>query len=86
LRAATVSEWVDRIASAGVAVAPVNTIDQVFSDPQVVASGQVVAFDHAALGEIRLVGSPIHMSRTPASHQGAPPTLGEHTAEVLGKH
>jgi len=82
---ATVSEWVDKIGSAGVAVAPVNTIKDVFSDPQVVGSGQVVAFDHTTLGEINLVGSPIHMSRTAVIHQGAPPTLGEHTSDVLGK-
>jgi crotonobetainyl-CoA:carnitine CoA-transferase CaiB-like acyl-CoA transferase len=51
----------------------------------VVASRQVASFDHTTLGEIKLVGSPIHMSRTPVAHQGAPPVLGEHTHEVLGK-
>ena len=81
----TVAEWVDKISYAGVAVAPVNSIKDVFSDPQVVASGHVASFDHTTLGEINLVGSPIHMSRTPVTHQGAPPTLGEHTKEVLGK-
>lgn len=82
---ATVAEWVDRIAAAGVAVAPVNTIREVFSDPQVVASGQVAKFEHSTLGEIELVGSPIHMDRTPARHQGAPPILGEHTQEILAE-
>ena len=82
---ATVAEWVDKISSAGVAVAPVNSIKDVFSDPQVVASGQVAKFNHTTLGEINLVGSPIHLSRTPVTHQGAPPILGEHTKEVLGK-
>lgn len=85
LASATVSEWVDRISAAGAAVAPVNSISDVFSDPQVMASGQVVPFDHSTLGEIQLVGSPIHMSRTPVTPRGAPPTLGEHTEEVLGK-
>jgi crotonobetainyl-CoA:carnitine CoA-transferase CaiB-like acyl-CoA transferase len=85
LTGASVAEWVERISAAGVAVAPVNSIDEVFSDPQVVASGQVAKFDHTSLGEIKLVGSPIHMSRTPVAHQGAPPVLGEHTDEVLGK-
>jgi crotonobetainyl-CoA:carnitine CoA-transferase CaiB-like acyl-CoA transferase len=85
LAGATVSEWVDRIGAAGVAVAPVNSIRDVFSDPQVVASGQVVPFEHTALGEIQLVGSPVHLGRTPVSYQGAPPTLGEHTEEILGK-
>jgi crotonobetainyl-CoA:carnitine CoA-transferase CaiB-like acyl-CoA transferase len=85
LSAATVSEWVDRISAAGVAVAPVNTISQVFADPQVVASGQVTTFDHKTLGEIHLVGSPIHLSRTPVRHQGAPPVLGEHSEEILAE-
>jgi formyl-CoA transferase len=76
---------VERIGAAGVAVAPVNSIPEVFTDPQVVASGQVAAFDHATLGEIHLVGSPIHMSRTPVSHQGAPPALGEHTEALLAE-
>ena len=85
LATATVSEWVERISAAGVAVAPVNTISEVFEDPQVMASGQVMPFEHTTLGEIRLVGSPIHMSRTPVTKHSAPPTLGEHTEEVLGK-
>jgi crotonobetainyl-CoA:carnitine CoA-transferase CaiB-like acyl-CoA transferase len=85
LAAATVSEWVERISAAGVAVAPVNTISQVFADPQVVASGQVAMFEHKTLGEIQLVGSPIHLGRTLVHHQGAPPVLGEHTAEVLAE-
>src|SRR4029077_10043675 len=85
LTGGSVSEWVDRISAAGVAVAPVNSIRDVFADPQVVASGQVVPFEHATLGEIQLVGSPVHLSRTPVTHQAAPPILGEHTDEVLGK-
>jgi crotonobetainyl-CoA:carnitine CoA-transferase CaiB-like acyl-CoA transferase len=85
LSTGTVSEWVERIGAAGVAVAPVNSIPEVFTDPQVVASGQVATFDHATLGEIHLVGSPIHMSRTPVSHQGAPPALGEHTEALLAE-
>jgi crotonobetainyl-CoA:carnitine CoA-transferase CaiB-like acyl-CoA transferase len=83
LAAMTVSEWVERIGAAGVAVAPVNSIRDVFEDPQVAASGQVATFDHPSLGEIKLVGSPIHMSRTPVQDRAAPPTLGQHTEEVL---
>ena len=75
----------DKIGAAGVAVAPVNTIRELFSDPQVVASGQVATFDHSTLGEIELVGSPIHMDRTPVRLQGAPPVLGEHTEEILSE-
>ncbi len=83
LATATVADWVDRIGAAGVAVAPVNRIDQVFSDPQVITSGQVANFRHATLGDIHLVGSPLHLSRTPVQLQGAPPTLGQHTNAVL---
>lgn len=85
LLGATVAEWVEKIGAAGVAVAPVNTIREVFSDPQVVASSQVAKFEHSTLGEIELVGSPIHMDRTPVRHQGAPPVLGEHTEDILSE-
>ena len=72
-----------RIGAAGVAVAPVKRIDQVFSDPQVITSGQVALFRHATLDDIHLVGSPLHLSRTPVHLQGPPPTLGQHTNTVL---
>ena len=78
--------WMEALEAAGVPCAPVNTIDQVFADPQVEARGMQIRMPHPLAGEdIRLVGSPIELSRTPVSYRLAPPTLGQHTDEVLAE-
>ena len=76
--------WVDGLAPVGVPCGPVNTIDKVFRDPQVVARGMKIAMDHPKAGRpIPLIASPIRMSKTPVDYRQAPPTLGQHTDEVL---
>ena len=78
--------WMEALESAGVPCAPVNTIDRVFTDPQVDARGMQIRMPHPLAGEdVRLVGSPIRLSRTPVSYRRAPPTLGQHTDEVLAE-
>ena len=78
--------WMEALEAAGVPCAPVNTIDQVFADPQVEARGMQIRMPHPLAGEeVRLVGSPIGLSRTPVSYRRAPPTLGQHTDEVLAE-
>ena len=78
--------WMEALEAAGVPCAPVNTIDQVFADPQVEARGMQIRMPHPLAGEeVRLVGSPIGLSRTPVRYRRAPPTLGQHTDEVLAE-
>ena len=78
--------WMEALEAAGVPCAPVNTIDRVFADPQVEARGMQIRMPHPLAGEdVRLVGSPIRLSRTPVSYRRAPPTLGQHTGEVLAE-
>ena len=85
-RTRATAAWMEALEAAGVPCAPVNTIDQVFADPQVEARGMQVRMPHPLAGEdIRLVGSPIELSRTPVSYRRAPPTLGQHTDEVLAE-
>ena len=80
------ARWMEALEAAGVPCAPVNTIDQVFADPQIKARGMEIGMPHPLAGEdIRLVGSPIGLSRTPVSYRRAPPTLGQHTDEVLAE-
>lgn len=78
-------EWVDGLAALGVPCGPVNTLDQVFEDPQVQARGMRIDVPHAsaASGSVPLIANPIRMSRTPPSYRQSPPTLGEHTDAVL---
>jgi formyl-CoA transferase len=75
--------WLEEIAAAGIPCGPVQTIDQVFSDPQVLARDMVWMMPHPTAGEVSLVGSPLKLSETPVAGRLYPPLLGEHTEEVL---
>ncbi len=87
LRQATVmrtsAEWIDALEAAGVPCGPINRIDEVFADPQVVARGLQIALPHALAGSVPLVANPIRLSGSPVAYQRPPPLLGEHTEEVL---
>jgi formyl-CoA transferase len=75
--------WMTLLIDAGVPCAPVQTIDQVFLAPQVIAREMVVQVPHPTAGTIRMAGLPVKFSGTPAAIRLAPPLLGQHTAEVL---
>jgi crotonobetainyl-CoA:carnitine CoA-transferase CaiB-like acyl-CoA transferase len=83
IRGDTVAAWEARLATTGIAYAPVNRMDAVFRDPQVVASGQVVTVDHPTVGPLPLVGPAALLSVTPAVVRLPPPTLGQHTDAVV---
>jgi glutaryl-CoA transferase len=85
-RTMTTAECVRRLQAARVPCAPVNTIPEVTQHPQFAAmseAGGIVEMPVGALGEVKLVMSPIHLSATPVVARRPPPTLGEHTTEVL---
>ena len=76
--------WVDELNKAGVPCGPINTIDQVFADPQVKHLGIRRPVDHPKLGTYDVVGQPIHMSAFPQPERLRPtPDQGQHTDEVL---
>ena len=71
--------------TAGVPCGPVNTVDQVFEEPQAKHRGLEVTQARADLSApVRTVASPIRMSVTPVAYDRAPPALGQDTDEVLG--
>ena len=72
------AEWLAALEAAGVPCAPIRTLDEVFAAPE--SAGLVEDIADGARGALRLVASPIHLSRTPAATRRAPPLLGEHTA------
>jgi len=76
-------EWIKLCRDNGIPCGPINTIDKVFNDPQVLNRGMVVEVDHPTAGKIKLAGIPMKFSRTPALVKSPPPLLGEHTNEVL---
>jgi crotonobetainyl-CoA:carnitine CoA-transferase CaiB-like acyl-CoA transferase len=83
LQAAGRDEWVARFAEAGLPAGPINDIGQVFDDPQVRHREMAVEVEHPTAGRVRLPGIPVKFAGTPARVQGPPPTLGQHTDEVL---
>jgi crotonobetainyl-CoA:carnitine CoA-transferase CaiB-like acyl-CoA transferase len=79
----TTAEWVDLLEKAGVPNGPINDIAQVYEEPQVKARGIRVDLDHPIAGKLPTVASPMRFSATAVEYHGAPPTLGQHTEEVL---
>lgn len=79
----TRGDWLQRLEAAGVPCGPVNRIDEVFADRQVRARGMVAEAEHPLAGRVPLVASPLQFSQTPVTEPAAPPTLGQHTDEVL---
>ncbi len=75
-------EWIEALEAAGVPCGPINDLAGVFDDPQARARGLRIDLPHPA-GSAPGVASPIRLSRTPVEYRRAPPTLGQHTAEVL---
>jgi crotonobetainyl-CoA:carnitine CoA-transferase CaiB-like acyl-CoA transferase len=79
--------WLEKAEAAGLPCSPVNTVDQVFADPQVQHRGMKVTMPHplSATGTVDLIGNPIKLSATPVAYRRYPPRLGEHTDEVLNE-
>jgi formyl-CoA transferase len=75
--------WHQLLSGVGIPCAPINSIDQVFADPQVLARQMLVEMPHPTAGSVKLTGSPLKLSRTPVQMASHPPLLGEHTDEVL---
>ncbi|MGE0768175.1 MAG: CaiB/BaiF CoA transferase family protein [Hyphomicrobiaceae bacterium] len=83
-RTNTSDHWIAALNKAGVPCGPINTIDKTFAEPQVKHIGIARKVRHKKLGEMRVVGQPINMSRFPQPEAlGATPERGEHSAEVL---
>jgi crotonobetainyl-CoA:carnitine CoA-transferase CaiB-like acyl-CoA transferase len=80
----TTQEWIDQLRQNGLPCGPIQTVGQVCEDPQVIARDMIVSLDHPTAGPIRVTGVPIKLSDTPGEVHSAPPTLGQHTTEVLG--
>jgi formyl-CoA transferase len=76
-------QWLDALEAAGVPCGPINSLEQVFAEPQAVARGLRMEMPHPSAGKVSLVRSPMRFSETPLQHEMPPPTLGQHTDQVL---
>ena len=77
------SYWIERLTAAGVPCGSVRDLAELFSDPQIAARAMVEELQHATVGPMRVLGTPLKLSETAAAIRTPPPRLGEHTASVL---
>lgn len=79
----TKQEWIDLLESAGVPCGPINNLEEVFDNPQVIAREMRLDLPHPTADKVRLVASPMKLSVTPTQYQAPPPLLGQHNQQIL---
>ena len=79
------AQWIDLLTEAGVPCGAVRDVPDALADPQILARHMIEAVEHATAGPLKVLGVPIKLSETPGSVRTAPPTLGQHTSQVLSE-
>jgi len=77
------AHWLSQFEAGGIPSSPINTIDRVFENPQVLSREMKLNVPHPGAGSVPLVGSPIKIPTAPVEFRLSPPLLGEHTVEIL---
>jgi crotonobetainyl-CoA:carnitine CoA-transferase CaiB-like acyl-CoA transferase len=85
MKTRTKADWLAALEAAKVPCGAINTLGEVFVDPQIQARGMVQTWQHPIKADLQLVASPIKMSLTPVRQDLPPPMLGQHTTEVLNE-
>jgi crotonobetainyl-CoA:carnitine CoA-transferase CaiB-like acyl-CoA transferase len=83
LRTASREQWMTLLTAAGIPCGSVRDLREVFDDPQIAAREMLAELEHATLGWMKVVGTPVKLSDTPGALRAAPPALGAHTNAVL---
>lgn len=81
----TACSWIEKLEAAGVPCAPINRVDQVFEDKQVVHNKRVLSVEHPTVGMLKMVAPPATFYGTPLTTFAPPPLHGEHTDAVLSE-
>ncbi|MEY3979406.1 MAG: hypothetical protein RLZZ375_835 [Pseudomonadota bacterium] len=82
----SVEQWVSLLQPEGIPCGPVNSIAQTFANPQVVHRQMRIDLPHPLAGSVPSVANPIKFSGTPIQYGDAPPTLGQHSDQVLKEY
>ena len=85
-RKKTKAEWISLLEESGVPCGPINNFKEVFENEQVTARGVELQVPHPTTGSMKLVASPMRLSKTPTEVRMPPPTLGQHTEAILRDH
>jgi crotonobetainyl-CoA:carnitine CoA-transferase CaiB-like acyl-CoA transferase len=83
LREKPAEVWIEKLGASGIPCGRINTVAQALADPHTAAREMVRAVHHPTAGDVKMLGIPFRFSDTPASVRRAPPTLGQHTEQVL---
>ncbi len=83
LRGDVADAWIATLGVAGVPCGRINSVSQALDDPHAAARRMVETVEHPAIGTLRLLGIPFKLRDTPATVRRPPPTLGQHTEEIL---
>jgi crotonobetainyl-CoA:carnitine CoA-transferase CaiB-like acyl-CoA transferase len=80
-----VAYWIDELARIGVPCSPINSLEQLLAHPHMAASGMILDYQHPLAGPTKGVGQPILLNDVPRTAGKPPPTLGQHTDEILAE-
>jgi succinate---hydroxymethylglutarate CoA-transferase len=83
LRTEAAEAWLAKLTAGGIPCGRINSVAQALSDPHTVARDMVRSVQHPTAGEVRMLGIPFRFSDTPACVRRPPPTLGQHTEQIL---
>ena len=83
IRSRPAGEWVEILKAAAIPSGPIRNVSGALADPQVAARGVIIEMEHPALGMIKSMATPIHLSATPLTYRDYPPQLGEQTDTLL---
>ena len=83
LKGKTKKEWKGLLDAAGIPSGPINTIEELFNDSHIKERNMIVEMEHPTIEDLRVVGSPIKLSKTPVTMRHHPPLFGEHTCSIL---
>lgn len=85
IRGQPCEQWLRELRAAGVPCGRINTVAEALTDPHVIERGFIVELEHPALGMVKSLATPVHLSDTPLSYRRHPPRLGEHSDEVAAE-
>jgi crotonobetainyl-CoA:carnitine CoA-transferase CaiB-like acyl-CoA transferase len=84
MKSKTTAEWIDALEALKIGCGRINTLEQVFADPHVIARKMTVEMQHASGETVTVIANPVKLSATPPDYRSPPPVLGQHTDEILG--
>ncbi|MBN2074104.1 MAG: CoA transferase [Dehalococcoidales bacterium] len=83
LKTKTTDEWIKELSEVGIPCGPINNIAEVAADPQVEHRNMIIDVPHPKLGKVKMINTPVKLSRTPGSVKASAPELGQNTREIF---